>query len=46
MLRDANGILLKFLLSGGQVSDIAYAQPFLNEAYIPNLRGRPRKRSR
>lgn len=46
MLCDANGIPLKFLLSGGQASDIAYAQPLLDEAYIPSLRGRPRKRCR
>ncbi|WP_371319991.1 hypothetical protein [Pseudomonas gingeri] len=37
---------LRFLLSGGQASDIAYAQPLLDEAYIPSLRGRPRKRCR
>jgi len=46
MLCDANGVPLKFLLSGGQASDIAYAQPLLDEAYIPSLRGRPRKRCR
>jgi transposase len=27
-------------------SDIAYAQPLLDNAYIPSLRGRPRKRCR
>ena len=32
MLCDANGVPLKFLLSGGQASDIAYAQPLLDEA--------------
>ena len=46
MLCDANGVPLKFLLSGGQTSDIAYAQPLLDEAYIPSLRGRPHKRCR
>jgi transposase len=37
---------LHFLLSNGQASDIAYAQPLLDEAYIPRLRGLPRKRCR
>ncbi len=46
MLCNANGMPLRFLLSGGQTSDIAYAQPLLDEAYIPSLRGRPRKRCR
>ena len=46
ILCDANGFPLKFLLSGGQASDIAYAKPLLDEAYIPSLRGRPRKRCR
>lgn len=46
MLCDANGVPLRFLLSGAQASDIAYAQPLLDEAYIPSLRGRPRKRCR
>lgn len=46
MLCDSNGVPLKFLLSGGQVSDIAHAHPLLDEAYIPSLRGRPRKRCR
>ena len=46
MLCDANGAPLRFLLSGGQASDMAYAQPLLDEAYIPILRGRPRKRCR
>jgi transposase len=45
MLCDANGIPLCFLLSGGQASDISYAQPFLDEVSIPSSqRGRPRKR--
>ena len=46
MLCDANGVPLRFLLSGGQTSDIAYAQPLLDEAYIPSLRGRPKYRQR
>lgn len=46
ILCDANGVPLRFLLSGGRASDIAYAQPLLDEAYIPSLRGRPRKRCR
>lgn len=46
MLGYANGVPLHFLLSGGQASDIAYAQPLLNEADIPSLRGRPCKRCR
>ena len=29
---------------GGQGSDISYARPLLDEAYIHSLRGRPRKR--
>lgn len=34
-----------FLLSGGQASDISYAQPLLGEVSIPSSqRGRPRKR--
>ncbi|HBO8767057.1 TPA: IS5 family transposase [Pseudomonas aeruginosa] len=45
MLCDANGIPLRFLLSGGQASDISYAQPLLDEVSIQsNQRGRPRKR--
>ena len=43
MLCDANGVRLRFLLSGGQASDIAYAQPLLDKACIPGLCGRPRK---
>ena len=46
MLCDSNGVPLKFLLSGGQACDIAYAQLLLDEAYIPSLRGRLRKRCR
>lgn len=46
MLCDAHGVPLNFLLSGGQASDIAYAQSLLDGAYIPSLRGRPRKRCR
>jgi transposase len=44
MLCDANGVPLKVLLPGGQARDIAYAQPLLDEAYIPSIRGLPRKR--
>jgi len=45
MLCDANGTPLRFLLSGGQASDISYAQPLLDEVSIPSRqRGRPRKR--
>lgn len=40
MFCDANGVPLRFLPSGGQASDISYAQPLLDEAYIPSLRGR------
>jgi hypothetical protein len=32
MLCDANGVLLRFLLSGGQASYISYAHPLLDEA--------------
>nr|WP_273910595.1 IS5 family transposase [Pseudomonas fontis] len=47
MLCDANGVPLRFLLSGGQASDISYAQPLLDEVCIPaSKRGRPRKRCR
>lgn len=45
MLYDANGIPLRFLLSGGQASDISYAQPLLDEVSSPSSQsGRPRKR--
>ncbi|WP_414892466.1 IS5 family transposase [Pseudomonas serboccidentalis] len=45
MLCDANGTPLRFVLSGGQASDISYAQPLLNDVSIPSShRGRPRKR--
>ena len=45
MLCDANGTPLRFLLSGGQASDISYAQPLLDEVSIPSSqRGPPRKR--
>lgn len=46
MLCDTNSVPLRFLLSSGQASDIAYVQPLLEEAYIPSLHGRPRKRCR
>lgn len=36
---------MRFLLSGGQASDISYAQPLLDEVSIPSSqRGHPRKR--
>jgi len=45
MLCDANRTPLRFLLSGGQASDISYAQPLLDEVSTPSSqRGRPRKR--
>nr|WP_189659751.1 IS5 family transposase [Pseudomonas farsensis] len=45
MLCDSNGVPLRCLLSGGQASDISYAQPLLDEVSIPtSQRGRPRKR--
>ncbi len=45
MLSDANGIPLHFLLSGGQASDISYAQSLSDEVSIPSSQcGRPRKR--
>ncbi|WAH59978.1 IS5 family transposase [Pseudomonas silvicola] len=45
MLCDANGTPLRFLLSGGQASDISHAQPLLDEVSIPSRQlGRPRKR--
>jgi hypothetical protein len=30
MVCDANGVLLRFILSPGQASDIAHAQPLLD----------------
>jgi len=44
MLRDANGMPLRFLLSGGQTSDISYAQPLLDEVSIPSSQRCPRRR--
>lgn len=45
MFCDANGIPLRFFLSGGQASDIGYTQQLLEEVSIPSSqRGRPRKR--
>ncbi len=45
MTTDANGTPLHFLLSGGQASDISYAQPLLDEVSILlSQRDRPRKR--
>lgn len=46
MLCDSNGVPLRFLLSGGQASDISYAQPLLDDVSIPGKRGRPWKRCR
>lgn len=47
MLCDANGVPLRFLLSGVQASDISYAEPLLDDVCIPtSKRGRPRKRCR
>lgn len=44
MLCDANGIPLRFLLSGGNASDNNHAQALLDGARLPSDRGRPRKR--
>lgn len=45
MLCDTNGIPLRFFLSGGQASDISYAQPLLKDVSIPSSeRDRPRIR--
>ncbi|RMV37479.1 hypothetical protein ALP13_04926, partial [Pseudomonas syringae pv. maculicola] len=41
-----NGVPLRFMLSPGQASDIAHAQPLLDKVRIPGRPGRPRKRSR
>ncbi|GFM84101.1 DDE transposase [Pseudomonas cichorii] len=46
MLCDANGVPLCFKLSGGQTSDIVYAQPLLDQVQLPSRRGRPRRRCR
>lgn len=46
MVVDSNGIPLTFRLSPGQDSDIANAQPLLEQVRIPNRLGRPRKRCR
>jgi len=47
MLCDSNGLPLRFLLPGGQASDISYAQPLMDEISIPtSKRGRPCKRCR
>nr|WP_260408936.1 IS5 family transposase [Pseudomonas cichorii] len=46
MLCDANGVPLHFILSPGQASDIAHAQPLLDQVRILGKPGRPRKRSR
>ncbi|QNV67960.1 IS5 family transposase [Pseudomonas sp. CFA] len=45
ILCDDNGTPLRFRLSGGEASDISYAQPLLDEVSVPSSqRGRPRKR--
>jgi len=45
MLCEANGPPLRFRLSGGQASNISYAQPLRDEVSIPSSqRGRPHKR--
>ncbi len=45
MLCEANRTSLRFLLSGGQASDISHAQPLLDDISIPTSpRGRTRKR--
>ena len=41
---DANETPLRFFLSGDNATDINYAQPLLDGAHVPTLRGRPRKR--
>ncbi|KPW80946.1 transposase (plasmid) [Pseudomonas syringae pv. avii] len=46
MVCDANGVPLRFMLSPGQASDIAHAQPLLDQVRISGKPGRPRKRSR
>ncbi len=46
MVCDANGVPLRFIFSSGQASDIAHAQPLLDQVRIPGKPGRPRKRSR
>jgi hypothetical protein len=46
MLCDANGVPLRFLLSGGSASGINYAQPLLDGASLPTPRGLSRKRCR
>lgn len=43
MLFEANGVPLRILLSGGQASDIAYAQPVVYDVCMPTSQGRPRK---
>ncbi len=46
MVCDANGVPLRFMLSAGQATDIAHAQPLLDQVRILGKPGRPRKRSR
>lgn len=46
MVCDANGVPLRFMLSPGQASDIAHAQPLLDQVRISGKPERPGKRSR
>lgn len=46
LVYDANGAPLRFMLSPGQTSDIAQAQPLLKQVRIPGKPGWPRKRCR
>jgi hypothetical protein len=43
MICDANGVPLRFMLSPGQASAIAHAQPLLNQVRIPGKPERPPK---
>ncbi|KPX48483.1 Transposase [Pseudomonas syringae pv. helianthi] len=43
---DANGVPLRFMLSPGLPSDIAHAQPLLDQVRILGKQERPRKRGR
>ena len=38
MVCDANGVPLRFMLSPGRASDIAYAQPVLKQVRLPENR--------
>lgn len=46
MICDVNGIPLRFMLSPGQASNIAHAQPLFDQVRIPGKSGRHRKRCR